>query len=760
LERSVLEQWWRHVNFFSEIIIIWRHYLARAPMSVQDLPDIRTRPIEKFFPTEKGARGYYWYYRTLVFAMFAEFSFGAAGREGWRNSIFKIREEKGLTDSIGEIWINQVENVLADFRKTKRAGVVIDVATTELWPVITRYMDNGVPTIMDVGYVQFRDRDETPQDPLIYISPLTHTQYDKSWPDRASILFITRLYLRHVYPGRLGRPNIPRPLNVSRPRVQELGGVIHHRPMTVPWVNPATNEPVDFIQVAPPEPVVDARPPPPEFTWEQFFERRRESNKRREENETVVEKQKRLSRAKDAAKINGNKHDGPSKKSTVFMWVQDPEDTEATMHKDPGGIWRRVRVNRAEVDDVWGDFKPTQRLYDPFHNEWDLCVLLDVDPEDKLQSNDDDDDDDDEDNMYIARPVVSEEHATAFLDQLNVENSLANHPFSAIHLLASQIVLLAPRNLALWAAQTFGHCTPAPNQDRDFVAYHPDTERLIGFRIENTDRNSHAYRSFQEFVYSVVNGRINTPEFQALSDLAPGNPRYLHVDNGGLDIRCVSVVHNSPQHAPNGLYAYTDVNRTGYILKPRNDVSEFQPTWMLVIFEATTVVQIIRNGWGTSSMEALVRHLVRHGIQFYTLTTALNKLPDDIVEINKAPTSFQTLVPKPKGHRFNAADYTEYVSVRNAIVVSPHGKAAFRMGGIIWRLAMQSLGNLSDLIDKILDGPVDMGAGRSQYFVIEGTKYYDETIYPAIADTLCGMYGNQLCKYDYWVLSIRAKSIW
>ena len=63
-------------------------------MSVQDLPDIRTRPIEKFFTTEKGARGYYWYYRTLVFAMFAEFSFGAAGRKNWMSSIFKIREEK------------------------------------------------------------------------------------------------------------------------------------------------------------------------------------------------------------------------------------------------------------------------------------------------------------------------------------------------------------------------------------------------------------------------------------------------------------------------------------------------------------------------------------------------------------------------------------------------------------------------------------------------------------------------------------------
>lgn len=63
------------------------------------------------------------------------------------------------------------------------------------------------------------------------------------------------------------------------------------------------------------------------------------------------------------------------------------------------------------------------------------------------------------------------------------------------------------------------------------------------------------------------------------------------------------------------------------------------------------------------------------------------------------------------------------------------------MGGIIWRLAMQSLGNFNDIIDSFLDGPTDMGRMWGEYFVFNGIRYYDDTVPPTIADTICGTYG-------------------
>lgn len=48
-----------------------------------------------------------------------------------------------------------------------------------------------------------------------------------------------------------------------------------------------------------------------------------------------------------------------------------------------------------------------------------------------------------------------------------------------------------------------------------------------------------------------------------------------------LMVQRVDVVHTVAQHGLHGTYMYHDVNHVGYmyILKPRDDVSGFKPTW-------------------------------------------------------------------------------------------------------------------------------------------------------------------------------------
>ena len=50
---------------------------------------------------------------------------------------------------------------------------------------------------------------------------------------------------------------------------------------------------------------------------------------------------------------------------------------EFTWQEDWKYIWQQIKVDRCNVDYEWEHKAPTQRVYDFFHNEWDLMVLFD-----------------------------------------------------------------------------------------------------------------------------------------------------------------------------------------------------------------------------------------------------------------------------------------------------------------------------------------------------------------------------------------------
>ena len=75
-----------------------------------------------------------------------------------------------------------------------------------------------------------------------------------------------------------------------------------------------------------------------------------------------------------------------------------------------------------------------------------------------------------------------------------------------------------------------------------------------------------------------------------------------------------------------------------------------------------------------------------------------------------------------------AGDYAAYVTRRRLLIEAPEAKPAFRMGGIIWRIAMESTGNFEDIIDHIMDGPSKVGPTKVDYFVINRLQYFDESV--------------------------------
>ena len=744
LERTVAQRWDSHVQFFTHLISKWCGQLSFAPMSV-DLPDIRQYEGFRFLNEEKKARGYFWDYRTLIFAMFAQFSMLISTRPNWIESCEALREQGPNSPPIDRSWYDAVNKVFGDFTHTKRVGVIV-AADPQIWNNVKGYQTTGVPTLMHVGHVLFNDGQPTPSKPSIHIVTLDSADdkwYPQDWPRPFEILQQTRVYLHKYHRHRFGDYHLAPPpqLDVPRPLVEDFGEGFHQRPETTSWFDPQTGEPSAFIQCAPVLNTVK-RSHSDTPGWVEFFDERNKANARRLEGETPRQKQARESRASNAEKLNKTCSSSPSNKSTVYQWVQvaNPAGENLSMHDDWPPVWRRVKVDRKEVEDVWDDYTPTQRLYDPFRNEWDLHCLLDV-----VADAPDPNYEDSDDGMDVdANPTpVAPNQQVVYLDQVygTVEN-----PFINVNVLSSFISLVAPMNFDAWAYWMFGLSSSTPGT----LAFKPvDLSKVISFRVTETVSSSLAYKLLEEYLSIVMEKKFDHPRLQQLSDLDPAHPNRL-LFNRDIVIEHVTIDHTVPQLVSNAAPVIRQVQRYGYLLTPMND-SLFNASWKLLVFEATSVVHILRNGWGSSSMETLIRHLVCHGIEFSTLMPAINVLPDQVLNALSPPDKFKSM-PYTQKKQLLASDFEEYRCLRDQIMVSHHAKAAFRMGGIIWRLVMEKEGGLDEIVESILDGPADMGSSRCEYFTINGQRFYDDGVPPLVADTICGSYRINGCERFFFLV--------
>ena len=129
--------------------------------------------------------------------------------------------------------------------------------------------------------------------------------------------------------------------------------------------------------------------------------------------------------------------------------------------------------------------------------------------------------------MYSAPAPVLSMQAVAFLDQLNLDDPLG-YSFSHMQLLASQIKFLAPKNLAVWAYNTFGFSCPAEADDpnHEFVGYSFAT-KIIGFVIEASKmRDRQSMYVFPGVCLLPCHARYRQPKIQAAHGPIPRAPTF------------------------------------------------------------------------------------------------------------------------------------------------------------------------------------------------------------------------------------------
>jgi len=115
--------------------------------------------------------------------------------------------------------------------------------------------------------------------------------------------------------------------------------------------------------------------------------------------------------------------------------------------------------------------------------------------------------------------------------------------------------------------------------------------------------------------------------------------------------------------------------------------------WMLAVEKAAVAMYIVRMDPAWTDYE-IARSLVHRGIAFYTMRA----LP--CIHSTPIPHTEPTTI-RPPGYQFTVDDYRAYSRRREALLLgTPRGRAALLKGGIIWRLAVETLN-----LEKSLDGP-------------------------------------------------------
>lgn len=169
---------------------------------------------------------------------------------------------------------------------------------------------------------------------------------------------------------------------------------------------------------------------------------------------------------------------------------------------------------------------------------------------------------------------------------------------------------------------------------------------------------------------------------------------------------------------------------TAYLLIPKQGTVEDQP-WLVCLQDPLSVLQVLRADWGPEA-ELLVCALAVRGIPFRTLRLKKEYTPYVSHEVR---TGLQLM---PQGYVPTSQDYAVY-TLRLKDLILCHGRPALLKGGIIWRLAMEVLGEDDEWALHALSIPTDCS---EPYFVASYNDYQgvDEELTQQEEDIVCGVY--------------------
>ena len=174
-----------------------------------------------------------------------------------------------------------------------------------------------------------------------------------------------------------------------------------------------------------------------------------------------------------------------------------------------------------------------------------------------------------------------------------------------------------------------------------------------------------------------------------------------------------------------------------------------EPTtnWKLVVFDAITALECVRRSqYPTYSNEtSILTALIPCGIGFSTRLVPSHAY--HVPPVRHEPV--YGLGYRPKDWEVTddswLANYSSYIDAHKFLLESSRSVAAFKQGGIVWRLAIDVLGfqEVSTVMLDAINGPtpdVFGPKGTGHYFVANGEPWCDDQLSEHELDIICGVY--------------------
>ncbi|KAK7006112.1 hypothetical protein R3P38DRAFT_2555656, partial [Favolaschia claudopus] len=443
---------------------------------------------------------------------------------------------------------------------------------------------------------------------------------------------------------------------------------------------------------------------------------------------TEIPENRAIRLAREATAANG---EPPGKGGAkVFVWEEREEFA--------GGFIRRA-VNRSTAADLWNDFAPTQRMFDSWANEWDLCIALDptasarpvVDstPQLIVVSQHSDHHEDSPASAEVTEvspptdvstitnlPSPSDASAApAAPETPEVESSELSPDLALLPDEPIDIESTAASLLAVYRSYDTESTSVFNSDDL------PKIEEVIRARFGFTGPSSPSRyaKSLRHDIYGRSIGdetwtSLKKPGFALLPTLLAfilDAEKLADIPEELVDLRQDTADIACSEWA-------VDVNRKVfdktpfYILHPQAKNSD--PKLHIILHSAVAALQVIRMGWGFSSVDEIAYHLRLLGIEYYVCTTG--------------PAVCR---PHPQVFRTGLA----YKARRIQFINSSRGRFARCAGGIVGRLAR-------DHDDNLTQGPSEavFHTGRRFWDGISEMAFWAETLTREEIDLICGVY--------------------
>ncbi|KAH0825659.1 hypothetical protein J3R83DRAFT_11747 [Lanmaoa asiatica] len=358
------------------------------------------------------------------------------------------------------------------------------------------------------------------------------------------------------------------------------------------------------------------------------------------------------------------------------------------------GFRLRINIGHSTANQIWVSYPGGQKRYDPFTDEWDVCTEFDPTAPSEFDILEVDSDSDE-----------GGQHAP-----LPMQPNSAPTPNPSAHRTATFVGDEIPQS----ESSGFPALDDVLQQRYGFVYSH--ATRLV---IPPSNSNS-----ITELAMKVCEGRAPSPMSTGLRDAAVAFLGLL-VSGQPLDSVVCDMLDGSLE----------DEYKSGHI-------APASCHFVISLDDPVAVLQIIRAQPGPDLPDVALQ-LASRGISFGTRTVS-ETVPIPTVSYAEPPVGLGFL---PFHYQPLPSDYLSYLDKRDRLLRRSYGRAALMKGGIIARLARDSLG---DRMDVLVQGGPSESVFKYGTAIRVGQEYlWDDDLDSNDEQVICGVYKISTGQRDF-----------